>query len=180
MNKHRQTENLLLYLIWAILLVTTSLSWKIPLAITFYFGLGGLIFTTLIFLFKPNLKTWAMITYSILATFGILSFDPITSMHFGFSIGSILVQIEIVPLTILIVLLLKRKKWLSKELDTLKANQDSNRQEKLQQRTSEYRDKFEKLTTDQIELKLQNDLQPEAQKVLTEILEERKTRYNNK
>ena len=177
----KQIENRILVLLWSLSLCTYSIVLLGNYAFfpSNYIGLAGLVIVTIIFFIKPGKKTLALLVLLFFGTFNLASFvyffDPV--IIWG-NVSFITPGIQILSLVCLGILTYTRRSQVIARLQGVSGTTNEDRQNAFERQKDRFKIKFENLDPSELELKLSNDLQPEAKQAVTELMEQRKMHYN--
>lgn len=177
MNRLKQTENILLILLWALALSTFTVAVlnNYSLFISDYIGLAGLAIVTGVFIYSPDKKTKSLFFLLIPGVFNLASFIYFYNVVFTFGFGTFLSPgVQLLSLGCMAVLVLKRQRKVADMLNNMFGKTEEDIQSAIEQRKEYFRVKFSNLSDSEIDVRLQNDLQSEAKQVLLEIQKERK------
>ena len=182
MKNFKKTEYIILTILWigSITTYSIALADNYILYTSDYLGLIGLTIVSFISYLKPEKALASVVVLLILGSFNLLSFVYFINivMTFGFSI-LVTPGIQLISITLLTVLTIKKRDKVSELYrSTFGLTKEEIDQTKLSAK-NKFKGRFEKLTDKEIDLKLEQDLVPEAIEALAEIKKERKTPDNN-
>jgi hypothetical protein len=178
MNQLKKTENLILILLWV--LSVSTFTYAIPnnfsLFVSDYVGLAGLLIVTTIFLFKPERKTDVLLILLVFGTLNLASFIYFFNFVITFGFGTVVSPgIQILSLVCLTILIFKRKNRVFEISQYLFGKTEEERKDLFERQKERFKTKFDNLSEQDIDNRLQTDLQPAAKQALIEIKNERKT-----
>jgi hypothetical protein len=182
MNQLKKTENLILLLLWILSTstFTTALLNNYNLFNSDYIGITGLLIVTTIFIFKPDKKIEALLFLLTIGTFNLASFVYFFNLVFTFGFGTFVSPgIQILSLVFLTILVLKRKSQVTKIVRYFFGTTEGDKQQAFEQRKSKFKEKFAELNDQEIDSRLENDLQPEAKQALIELKKEKNALQQN-
>lgn len=170
----KKTEHLIISILWCLLLITLLISWSLGLLFSLKnaMALTALTVVTIILYLSPKQAFKALFVLLLLGTFNLLEFAPIGfAFTFGFQ-GVVSPGIQLVSLAFLFVLILKRSDIVKERYAQILG---VNGEKKVNVNTqNRFIQKFEKLSDDEIDRKLQEKLVPEAIHALQTIKDSRK------
>jgi hypothetical protein len=177
MEKFKKTEIIILAMLWSMSLTSYSIALlnNNVLFTSDYLGLAGLTLVTMIALIKPERSFQSVLMLLFSGLFNLLSFAYYFNVviTFGFSV-LVTPGIQLISLVLLIVLIINKKNEAGKFYrETFGLTEDKRENERKNAQNS-FKTKFEQLSDIEIDIKLQQDLVPEAIAALNEIKAERK------
>jgi len=182
--KKVKTEILILVTLWIVSLTTYSIALinDYVLYTSDYLGLIGLILVSTISFFRPENLLGSILILLILGLLNILSFAYFINLVMTFNITLFVTPgIQFISLGLLIILIIKKpQKFIEYYRETF-GYSEQEREETNHLTKERFKERFEKLSDEQIEINLKEKLVPEAIAALNEIKIERKkekTHYN--
>ncbi len=176
MEKFKKTEIIILAILWTMSLSTYSIALlnNYVLYTSDYLGLAGLTIVTLIAYFKPEKSFQSVLVLLLLGLFNLLSFAFFFNivMTFGFSV-LMTPGIQLISLALLTVLVIKKRNEVGQFYRETFGQTEEEKEKARQSAQNRFKMKFEQLSDREIEIKLQQDLVPEAISALNEIKKER-------
>jgi hypothetical protein len=182
--KKVKTEILILVTLWIVSLTTYSIALMndYVLYTSDYLGLIGLIVVSTISFFRPEKLLGSILILLILGLLNILSFAYFINLVMTFNITLFVTPgIQFISLGLLIILIIKKPQRFIEYYRETFGYSEQEREEIKQLAKERFKERFEKLSDEQIEINLKEKLVPEAIAALNEIKEERqnkKTHYN--
>lgn len=177
MEKFKKTEIIILAILWSMSLISYSIALlnNNVLFTSDYFGLAGLTLVTAIVCIKPEKAFQSVLMLLFSGLFNLLSFAYYFNVVITFGFSVLLTPgIQLISLVLLIVLIIKKRNKAGKFYrETFGLTEDKRENERKNAQNS-FKIKFEQLSDMEIEIKLQQDLVPEAIAALNEIKAERK------
>lgn len=164
-NYGKRVEDTLLMLLWALTLPTFSIALlnHYFLSTSDFIGILGLLIVSLIFWKLPSLKTHSLFIFLLLGTFNLATFV----YFFNLTMAP---GLQVLSLTCLAILILKRRSvfihWYKKATGTTSIE----KKESFEKLKKHFKEKFENLDLMELEIKLNQDLQPEARQAVIEII----------
>lgn len=177
MEKLKKTEIKILAILWLMSLTTYSIAIfnSYNLLTSDYLGLVGLATVTLISYFKPERSFLSVFILLLIGLFNLMSFAYFFNLVFSFRVFVIRTPgIQLISLVLLSILILSKRKIIWDLYQNYFQQTEAERQQSRLNAHKRFRMKFENLSDKEIELKLQEDLVPEAISALKELREERK------
>ena len=177
MVNFKKTEIIILVILWIILLTTCLISILNDFVIytSDFLGLIGLIIVTAIATLRPEKLFKSVFVLLLLGLFNLVSFSFSVRMVFRFgSSDSVNLGIQIISFVLLTVLLIRKREKVRKFYKEVFTQTEEEKEQSKNNFQNQFTAKFERLSDREIEIKLQQDLVPEAIKALEAIKEERK------
>ena len=140
-----------------------------------YLGFAGLTIVTLFAYFRPEKSFKSVLILLLLGLFNLLSFAYFFNIVMSFGISVLVTPgIQLISLIMLSVLVIKKREKVGELYrETFGQTEDEKEQSRLNAH-NRFKMKFKEVSAREIEIKLQQDLVPEAISALKEIKEERK------
>jgi len=176
MDQLKKTENLILLLLWVLSAstFTAALLTNYNLFNSDYVGIAGLLIVTTVFIFKPEKKIEALLFLLIIGTFNLASFIYFFNLVFTFSIGTLVSPgIQILSLLFFSLLVLKKKSKVIKIVRYFLGNTEEDKKQAFERGKNTFKEKFAKLSEEEINSRLASNLQPEAKQALIELKKEK-------
>ncbi|MBI1184984.1 hypothetical protein GC194_11975 [bacterium] len=176
MEKFRKTEVIILAILWAMSIVSYSIALLLNYVLytTDYFGLAGLSIVTLRVLLRPEKSFQSVFILLLFGLFNLLSFAYFFNLIFTFGVsGWFTPGIQLISLVMLSILAIRKRNDVIQFYRETFGRTEKEEEDARKSTQIGFKTKFNNLTDNEIDLKLQQNLVPEAIEALKEIKKER-------
>ncbi|MBR9859415.1 hypothetical protein GYB22_01420 [bacterium] len=172
----KNLEKIILLILWVLCAIsftlTTFKGYSFELAN--WLGLAGLVLSLVLFYFFPQKKFEIMFGLLCIGSLNIFSFSNFFFGGFTFRIGKLMSPgIQFISFVLLLILILNRREDFRLMLSKIIGTSEDDQEFAFENEVRLFKKKFEGLSTEAIQIKMEQKLSPEAQKALELILKER-------
>lgn len=181
MKAIKKIEFLILIILWILSITTYSLAYinGYSLYNSDYLGIIGLLIVSVFLLIRPDKALETLMLLLFLGLLNLISFVYFFNIVLTFGIsGFVTPGIQLLSLILLTILIVKRRKKVFEIYQSFFGITENEKEKNRYRIKESFKTNFENLTDEEIDMRLQENLVPEAKEALTEIKNERKTYYN--
>lgn len=177
MERLKKTEIIILLILWMLSLSSNGIALLNDYVLfpSDYLGMVGLFIVSTISFVKPERVLLSVIVLLILGLFNLVSFAYFFNWVFTFGFSVLLTPgLQLISLIALVVLFVSKRSEVAQLYRETIGQTKEEKERVVQYSQNRFKAKFERLNDQEIDLKLQQRLVPEAMAALNEIKEERK------